>query len=187
MAAINRPGAPAPVRGTGFNDVMAVLPRDVPGFTGHNVPPAAPALLPGESAQAEFRRFLLKSVAVVVAVLLIFDTAPDVGLGSAGTIVVALAAGLLALWLILQLFAPVGDRTVEELEHGYTTLTLRRPALGRAAWDYSGAWVLDGRTGAVRSAPDPEQEPPGFYPSPNRPGALELWTGAEWAGRYRDA
>jgi hypothetical protein len=59
--------------------------------------------------------------------------------------------------------------------------------LGRAAWDYSGAWVLDGTTGAVRSVPDPEREAPGFYPSPNRPGALELWTGAAWAGRYRDA
>jgi hypothetical protein len=123
----------------------------------------------------------------MVAVLLIVDTAPHVGLGSAGTIVGALAAGLVALWLILQLFAQVGDRNLEELEHGYTTLTLRRPGLGRAAWDYSGAWVLDGTTGAVRSVPDPEREPPGFYPSPHRPGALELWTGAQWAGRYRDA
>ena len=166
---------------------MGVLPRDVPGFTADRVPPTAPALLPGPSAQAEFRRFLLKSVAVVVAVLLIVDTAPHVGLGSAGTIVVALAAGLVALWLIVQLFAEVGDRTLEELEHGYTTLTLQRPVRGRATWDYSGAWVLDGTTGAVRSAPNPEREPPGFYPSPNRPGALELWTGAAWAGRYRDA
>jgi hypothetical protein len=166
---------------------MGVLPRDVPGFVARRAPPSAPPLLPGPSAQAEFRGFGLKSVAVVVAVLLVVDTAPHVGLGSAGTVVVALAAGLVALWLIVQLFAQVGDRTLEELEHGYTTLTLRRPGLGRAPWDYSGAWVLDGRTGAVRSVPDPEREPPGFYPSPNRPGALELWTGAVWAGRYRDA
>jgi hypothetical protein len=155
-------------------------------------PASAPALLPGPSAQAEFRRFLLKGVGVVVAVLLIVDTAPHVGLGSAGVSIVVLAAGLAALWLILQLFAQVGDRNLEELAHGYTTLTLRfggfwggegqrRPGMGRRApWDYSGV-------GAVRSVPDPEREPPGFYPSPNRPGALELWTGAVWAGRYRDA
>jgi hypothetical protein len=167
---------------------MGVLPRDVPGFTAHNVPPTAPALLPGASAQVEFRRFLFKSVAVVVSVLLILDAAPHVGLGSAGTSVVVLAAGLVALWLIVQLFAQAGERNLEELEHGYTTLTLRRPGLGRwVPWDYSGVWVLDGRTGGVRSAPDPAHEPPGFYPSPNRPGALELWTGAAWAGRYRDA
>lgn len=173
---------------TGFNDVMAVPPRDVPGFTAHEVPPAAPALLPGASAQVEFRRFLFKSVAVVVAVLLILSTAPDVGLGSAGTSVVVLAAALVALWLIVQFSADVGDRSREELAHGYATLTLRRPDIRRRVpWDYAGVWVLDGRTGAVRSAPDPEHEPPGFYPSPNRAGALELWTGAAWAGRYRDA
>jgi hypothetical protein len=163
------------------------------------VPPTAPALLAGPSAQVEFRRFLFKSVAVVVCVLLILDAAPNVGLGSAGTSLVVLAAGLVGLWLIMQFFAQVGDRNLEELAHGYTTLTLRfggfwggegrrRPGLGRRVpWDYSGVWVLDGQTGAVRSEPDPEREPPGFYPSPNRPGVLELWTGAVWAGRYRDA
>lgn len=55
---------------------------------------------------------------------------------------------------------------------------------GRVDWDYSGLWVLadDGR---VKRAPDVTVEPPGFYPSPNRPRQYELWTGTTWAAQYR--
>jgi len=31
------------------------------------------------------------------------------------------------------------------------------------------------------AAPTGDVDPPGYYPSPNRPGRLELWTGAEWS------
>jgi hypothetical protein len=46
-------------------------------------------------------------------------------------------------------------------------------------------WVLDGSTGAVVSPPVADADPPGLYPSPNRPGAMELWTGVVWSGNYR--
>ncbi|WP_158630709.1 hypothetical protein [Nocardioides daphniae] len=35
------------------------------------------------------------------------------------------------------------------------------------------------------SPPDPSVLPPGHYPSPNRPGQLEMWTGAAWMYDYR--
>ena len=92
---------------------------------------------------------------------------------------------------------PGFDDPVEELAHGYTTLKLefggfwvgegrRWPQFGhRPPWDYSALWLLDGSTGAVISEPVADADPPGLYPSPNRPEALELWTGVVWSGNYR--
>ena len=89
---------------------------------------------------------------------------------------------------------------MDELAAGYTTVTLkfgaftmlrrRRPTgleaeVLRVPWDYSGIWVLDSKTGQPLQSPSPAALPPGFYPSPNRPGSFELWTGAAWAGTYQ--
>lgn len=90
----------------------------------------------------------------------------------------------------------MGDRALEELRHGYTTLVLKvglfrsSPGMrfsstnGRVGWDYFGVWVL-ATDGSVKSAPDRRVEPPGFYPSPHPPGEYELWTGTAWAAQYR--
>ncbi len=58
-------------------------------------------------------------------------------------------------------------------------------ARGSIEWDWRGTWVLNGADEVV-SAPSDELDPPGVYPSPDRDGLLELWTGHEWAGYYYD-
>lgn len=161
------------------------------------MPVTPPALLPGRSAGREFNLWLATTGAVVVAVLVALEVVPAVGVGTWGASALTLAVGLIGLALIMRNLGRVGDRKLEEIAHGYTTLKLefggfwlgegrRWPRFGhRAPWDYSGLWVLDGATGAVESEPDREVDPPGLYPSPNRPGALELWTGVVWSGHYR--
>lgn len=153
-------------------------------------------MLPGRAASRWFNRWLLTSAVVVGAVLLTLEIIPRLGVGAGVEAALTLAAGLAGLATIFRNLGRVGDRKLEEVAAGYTTLTLqfgdfwigegrRWPRFGhRAPWDYSGVWVLDGTTGAVESAPDRSVDPPGFYPSPNRPGALELWTGVVWSGHY---
>jgi hypothetical protein len=140
---------------------------------------------------------MLRAVAVVVAALVVVEMVSGSGLGTAAESSVILATGLAACFAVMRMLGGVGDRKLEELAHGYTTLTLefggfwrgegrRWPRFGRRApWDYSGVWVLDGGTGEVVSEPDRAVDPPGLYPSPNRPGELELWTGVVWSGDYR--
>lgn len=82
---------------------------------------------------------------------------------------------------------------LSELAVGYVTNTFHQglfwfvdgpgPRVGNpvVGWVWHGVWVLDS-SGRVVSEPDPEVEPPGFYPSPNRAGSLELWTGSQWIG-----
>ena len=184
---------------------QGVRPRDVPGYeaavasgTVRPVPAAPPALLPGPSAARVFNRFLLSAAAIVAAVLVVVEVSSRSELGSTATSLICLAAGLLGFAAIIVLLGRVGDRKLEELAHGYTTLQVefggfwvgegrRWPRFGhRPPWDYSGLWVLDGSTGAVISEPVAGADPPGLYASPNRPGALELWTGAVWSGNYRE-
>lgn len=84
-----------------------------------------------------------------------------------------------------------------ELLLGYTTTTF---ALGRfwfgaapdapwtlgwIKWDWRGTWVVRPDGSAV-SAPTGDADPPGLYPSPNREGAFELWTGCQWSGYFPD-
>ncbi|MCW2923165.1 MAG: hypothetical protein JWM98_569 [Thermoleophilia bacterium] len=95
----------------------------------------------------------------------------------------------------------VGERNLEEFQHGYTTLQLISGAFGWAGfpsreqqrrhgrtmpWDYAGVWRL-GSDGAVITAPDTTVLPPGLYPSPHRDDAWEIWTGCAWMGSYRPA
>ncbi|MFN8075642.1 MAG: hypothetical protein U0Q15_09505 [Kineosporiaceae bacterium] len=180
------------------------LPRDVPGYAEAvaggatpRVPPGPPRPLPGPTARGAFHGFLGRAAVVVVALVLL----PDVATRALPPAVAGLAmlvggVGGLAL-IVLRLWGAVGRRCVEEFHAGYTTLPLTFGGFGwgegrrwegvgrRPPWDYSGLWVLDGTATRVVSAPDPAQDPPGFYPSPHRPGRQELWTGAVWSGRYR--
>jgi hypothetical protein len=160
------------------------------------VPETPPALLPGRSASRLFNRWIATSAAVVIAVLLALEIVPRLGLPGWGQGVLTLAAGLIGLAMIMRNLGRVGERKLEEIAAGYTTIKLefgdfwigegrRWSRFGRRPpWDYSGLWVLDGATGAVVSEPDRSVDPPGLYPSPNRPGALELWTGVVWSGHY---
>ena len=98
---------------------------------------------------------------------------------------------------MLALLGRVGARQLQELEHGYTTITLtfgifwagglrrRRDFGNRIPWDYRGAWVLDQRTGEVLTRPDRSVAAPGLYPSVSRPGTYEVWTGVVWSGIHR--
>ena len=81
---------------------------------------------------------------------------------------------------------PLGGYTTVTFESGrWWVSRLDRPMKhrGHTGWDWSGAWVLraDGR---VVSAPRPDVDPPGLYPSPRRAGELELWTGHQWTAHF---
>lgn len=178
-------------------------PRDVPGYAqaARNgvvcpVPRHPPRLLPGPTAHHEFRRFLARSVAVVAVTLVAVEVLArsDGGLLRSGAM---LLVGLGCMAVVFRFWNRVGERNVEEFAAGYTTFRMafggwwlgegrRWQGVGRRApWDYSGIWVLDPGTGSVVAIPDLSVDPPGFYPSPNRPGRLELWSGQVWTGRYR--
>jgi hypothetical protein len=191
--------------GLGGRPLPEVRPRDVDGFAravAHGlvrpVPPEPPPVLPGPTAQQVFRAFLVKSGVTVAVVLVLVELVQRVGLPTAVSGLLAPALGLLGLGVIFfKFWGDVGRRNVQEFEVGYTTLVMQFGNFGwgegrrwqgvgrRPPWDYSGLWVLDGAGRQVISAPDPNVDPPGFYPSPNRRGSLELWTGVVWSGRYR--
>jgi hypothetical protein len=178
-----------------------VKPRDVHGFAEAaaagilpKVPPERPKVLPGRTGYQVFLTFLLKS-AICVVVVLLFTMAADRARLSP---LLPGALGLICLGLIVfRFWADVGKRSLQEFQSGYTTFVMQYGAFGwgegrrwkgigrRPPWDYSGLWVLDGAGNRVVSAPDANFDPPGLYPSPNRPGSMELWTGVVWSGRYR--
>jgi hypothetical protein len=62
----------------------------------------------------------------------------------------------------------LGAREREEFAAGYTSRTA-----------FVGLWRL-GRGGAVLREPDRNVPPPGFYPSPYKPGLLQRWDGPGW-------
>jgi hypothetical protein len=182
-----------------------VRPRDVDGFARAaaaglvpRVPPDPPRVLPGATAQQVFRTFLLKSGMTVAVVLVLIEVVQHVGMPTVVSGLSVPVLGLLAVGTIFfRFWGDVGRRSVQEFERGYTTFVMQyggfwwgegrrwQGAGRRAPWDYSGLWVLDGGGQRMISAPDPNADPPGFYPSPNRRGAFELWTGVVWSGRYR--
>lgn len=155
-------------------------PSAVPVVRSSPVPTRPPARLPGASASELGRRHLLGFGAATAAYLVVFALldAPWVLIG----------AGLA--WFVLGwvLLGRVGDRLVEELEHGYTTLVIDTGlfwfrATGWTAWDFAGVWRFT--RGGVRP-PDPGvTDPPGLYPSPRRSGRREVWTGCAWTRVHR--
>jgi hypothetical protein len=144
------------------------------------------------TARAMFLRFLAQAAAMI-AVGVVVNMVVDVpGPWQALRFLVSTAIGTA---VVLMLWARVGRRSMQEFGSGYATFVMesgwfpwdrinRTDGDGNLAWDYSGLWILDS-TGRVVSEPRRDVDPPGFYPSPHRPGQLELWSGCVWTGNYR--
>ncbi|PPK90833.1 hypothetical protein CLV92_1228 [Kineococcus xinjiangensis] len=177
-------------------------PRDVPGYAEARaqgrtpqVPVLPPPLLPGLTAHQMFVRALLKCAIVFPLTLVVIDLIAEPGPSGDTLPWLGLPVMMAPFVLAWRWGVAVGRRNIEELQHGYTTHVqvfgqfhigggshVRDTDAG-PPWDYSGTWVLL-RDGRVKSAPQPGYDPPGLYPSPARPGAYELWTGASWTGYY---
>lgn len=155
-------------------------PSEIPGAAGPVVPLEPPTRLPGRSA-AELGRLSLLVFALLVVAWVAVLVWVDPVLVVLGSGLALFAAG----WI---LSGRVGDRLVEELGRGYTTLVLDtgmfwfRPA-GWTPWDFDGVWRFT-RDGVQPPRPG-ATDPPGLYPSPHRPGRREVWTGRVWTKVYR--
>ncbi len=106
---------------------------------------------------------------------------------------------LIAAVFVRVIFVLRGMQCREQLEvaAGYRLVEWRSGGWGRdpegrfgegmgfkaAPWDLRGLWHLDAG-GKVLAEPDRSVLPPGRYPSPNRPGEMELWSGAVWMYGY---
>lgn len=154
-------------------------PSTMPGARVH-VPAQPPVRLPGASAAGLARRHLAVFGIATAAYLVVFFL-----VGVPWVLIGAGAAWFALGWVLL---GRVGDRLVEELDRGYTTLVVDTGmfwvrATGWTPWDFAGVWRFV--RGDVQ-APEPGAiDPPGLYPSPHRPGRREVWTGVVWTGVYR--
>ena len=162
------------------------------------VPSLPPTLESGvllPSARGILRTGMAKLFAVTgIYVLVVFGGLPRLTLPSGVVVLTLLTLGTGWFLLMLRTLKRPGQRALDEMIHGYTTLDSNGPNYFRSSehsweeggppWDYSGVWLLD-RKFAVRSLPNPQIDPPGFYPSPHRDGQWELWTGVLWSGIYR--
>lgn len=142
-------------------------PQTAPGFQSAQrlglLPPPAPMTppqrLPGLSAHAMLMTGIGLFFGDIVLLIALPDDAPGVVFA-----LLAIGGGGGAFWMLFR----TESREREEFERGYTS---------RAA--YTGLWRL-GANGAVRREPDRAVPPPGFYPSPYRPGLLQRWDGPGW-------
>lgn len=185
--------------------VRSPRPREVPGYAEAVAagltparPPRPPSLRPGTTAHQALVRcgVTLAGAAALVAVAIALGpsdggqaTAPGVAM-----VLGAAAAGVVAVVAAIRRFRRA---LLAELAAGYVTTTFHQglfwfvhrpgPVVGNdvVGWVWAGVWVLDS-SGNVVSAPDPDVDPPGMYPSPNRPGQQELWTGSQWIGVHAD-
>lgn len=172
-------------------------PRDVPGFAqaweAGNVPRVSvdvPQIAAGPTAYQVFQKFLVRSTVTVGMMLVILLIADHANLSSVVSGVLILVSGLVCVGLIVFVFwRNVLRSNWREMEFGYTTLQMHRWSTvgARDPWDYSGLWVLDHHGLKVIAPPNRLIDPPGYYPSPNRTGTMELWTGSVWSGKYRSS
>ncbi|WP_104434533.1 hypothetical protein [Kineococcus xinjiangensis] len=159
------------------------------------MPARPPALLSGPTAHQLGVRLLIHGALAFAVSLTIIFLIPEAQRHETLGFIPVMALGFVPFILTGRWWKAVGRRKIEELQHGYTTLTITfgqfhngggshvRDTDAGPPWDYSGTWVLH-RDGRVKSAPQPGYDPPGLYPSPVRRGAYELWTGASWTGHY---
>jgi uncharacterized membrane protein YsdA (DUF1294 family) len=145
-----------------------------------------------------FRAFMLGCVAAFPLYLVVQQVLRMLHVPGFATMAVLVALTVGLFWAMFARLAPIGERSIEEFRLGYTTLILgwggfwagegrfRLDTEMRTPWDYSALWHLDGSTGAVIRPPQGHGDPPGMYPSPTRPGSLELWTGVMWLRHFAD-
>jgi hypothetical protein len=181
-------------------------PRDVPGYAAAVTagltpvrPSRPPALRPGPTAHSALVGCGAALAGAAVLVIAALSFGPDSGSEATWTqLLTMLGATAAGLALVLASIGRFRRVLLAELDAGYVTTTFHqglfwfgdRPGpRGPSAvvgWVWDGVWVLSTSGRAVR-APDPDVDPPGFYPSPHETGRLELWTGSQWLGVYRDA
>lgn len=178
-------------------------PCDVEGFAAAvsaGLTPSRPATPPRLGGRPTARRAFIGlattsgvAAAAVIACLVLLPDGRVAGRGAIAFFAV-LAVGFLAVRASLHRFREI---FLAELQAGYTTTTFTQglfwiPGRGSGrrtwgddvvGWDWDGLWVLDAH-GNVVSAPNRAVDPPGLYPSPHRPGQLELWTGHRWTGVF---
>ena len=180
-------------------------PRQVDGYAraaaagvAPRTPELPPPLLPGPTARDLLKTAAVKTGVAILLSLVIYQWLPTLGLPDVVESLIMLAGGLTPFVLMFGRYLPqVGDRAVQEMDQGYITLTLITGSywLGRTRswrgyrtdmpWDYRGLWVYGIQIERGVATPDFTLDPPGFYPSPNDPDALELWTGTVWSGHFR--
>ncbi len=175
-------------------------PRDVEGFAealSAGLLPATPSE-PPRPVTINSNRWLCCVVGFFVVTLYLmiksFDTAVS---SSAAKGVISLAVLVVSVLGMIVYQALV----MTEMEAGYCRIDIMVTGRGRwdpenrftewrygvaraAQWDLRGLWRLDVHGSPVRE-PDFGVLPPGHYPSPNRPGSFEYWTGEAWMYRYR--
>ncbi|MCL3837995.1 hypothetical protein [Aeromicrobium duanguangcaii] len=172
-------------------------PRTVPGFARAvelGLTPQIPAE-PPTPVTSNSRHLLLAiagtSFGLLLVVLLLANgtQAPPWLLGVVSAVVFA---------VVVAMFVRLRRIMWDEIMAGYCRIDYmvalfsrdpeyRFPAnrMRGAPWDLRGLWRL-ADDGSVVVEPDRSVLPPGRYPSPNRPGQLELWTGSAWAYRYEE-
>lgn len=181
--------------------VRSPRPRDVPGYAAAVTagltparPSRPPSLLPGTTAhQALVRCGIAVCVAAVLVALAVSVGPASGGQASLPQLLLVLGATGAGIAVVVAAVGRFRRVLLAELAAGYVTTTFHQglfwfvdrpgPRVGNdvVGWVWDGVWVLH-PSGRVVSPPDPEVDPPGFYPSPNRAGRLELWTGAQWVG-----
>jgi hypothetical protein len=186
------------------SDESTVTPRQVDGFLAAQaigllprVPELPPSPLPRRTARRAFVEWLLCVAMGGLSWVLfasVFAGPLNRSWPVAGPVLLVMGAVGVFVLCFLRPRARAGEVFLDELTAGYTTLPMLGAFWGlnprRAGgnymepWDFRGVWVLDGG-GEVRSAPDRTVDPPGLYPSPDRPGQLQVWTGVEWARKFR--
>lgn len=180
---------------SGLSEAVTRDPRTVPGYARAvelGLTPHVPASPPSPAGTSS-TRFILGIVAASVGVLLVVLTLANAGRAPAWVLGVVAAVGLVVVAVLLRRLRSI---MWAEIQAGYCRMDYmvalfsrdpeyRFPAnrMRGAPWDLRGLWRL-AEDGSVAAEPDRSVLPPGHYPSPNRPGELELWTGLAWAYGY---
>lgn len=184
--------------------VTSPRPRDMPGYgeareagIAPSVPATPPLITVQPPAGRAMRDFWVTLAGVVGASTLAAIIGSDDGRLDVPGLLLFLTVTVAGIAVAVRKIRRVGRALLAEIRLGYATTTFQQGAfwLGRGpgrgvmerstGWDWSGLWVL--RTdGTVVSAPNSDVDPPGLYPSPNRPGSYELWTGHQWTAYHPD-
>lgn len=174
---------------------MADDGRGAPAGLSPRIPPAPPRVEIRPTAQRARRDLALTAGMAASAVVVVVVVGASDGRLPWPAVAAMLLVGVAGVAAIAAMTRRWGRSQLAELQHGYTTATFElsrfwfAPApdapmtLGKIQWDWRGTWVLS-PDGSVVSAPSDAFDPPGLYPSPNRPGAVELWTGHQWTGYF---